>query len=169
MFASDYFSNILANTTANRSLYFLGYNRVATPNSVNFKTLTRLPFRTIAQKNFVKQINMDNKKFEERSWLPRITFSDAVTTPLEISNHSVHVQVVLPLVKVTSTLEFVNNHNKTLQGELVLPLPDDATVVGYALDTNGILIDAVPIEKEKAKVVFEEEVRTRGKGVAVVE
>jgi glutaredoxin len=48
-------------------------------------------------------------------------------------------------------------------------LPDDATVTGYALDVNGTLIDAVPIEKEKAKVVFEEEVRSRGKAVAVVE
>jgi tetratricopeptide (TPR) repeat protein len=65
-------------------------------------------------------------------------------------------------------LTFVNHNSRTLQGELVFPLPDDATVVGYALDVNGTMVDAVPIEKEKAKVVFEDAVRS-GKGASVVE
>jgi hypothetical protein len=107
-------------------------------------------------------------KIAHNSWLPQITFSDKVSTPLELSSHKLSVQVAAPLALVTSVLTFVNKHNRTLQGELVFPLPDDATVTGYALDVNGTMVDAVPIEKEKAKVVFEEAVRS-GKGASVVE
>jgi tetratricopeptide (TPR) repeat protein len=109
--------------------------------------------------------------FEEKKYgrhLPQITFSDKVTTPLELQSHKCSIQIATPLALVTSVLTFVNNNSRTLQGELVFPLPDDATVVGYALDVNGTMVDAVPIEKEKAKVVFEDAVRS-GKGASVVE
>jgi len=39
----------------------------------------------------------------------------------------------------------------------------------FGLDIDGCIVDAVPVEKEKAKKVFEEEVRTHGQSVSIVE
>jgi len=100
---------------------------------------------------------------------PMITFSDKASTPLQIDSQKLTVQVTLPMAKVTCLMTFVNRHSTTLEGELVFPLPDNAALTGYALDVDGVLVDAVPIDKEKAKVVFEQEVRSRGKGAAIVE
>jgi tetratricopeptide (TPR) repeat protein len=123
------------------------------------KTINRETYQTLSITN--KQKQMDR--------LPQIKFSDKASTPLQLSSQQVNVQITLPIAKVTSILTFVNPHDKVLEGEFEFPLPDDATLIGYALDVGGTLVDAVPIEKEKAKVVFEEEVRSRGKGVSIVE
>ena len=53
------------------------------------------------------------------------------------------------------TMVFQNKSNRILEGRLTFPLPEGITVSGYALDINGQLRQAVPVEKEKAKEVFE--------------
>jgi Ca-activated chloride channel homolog len=56
-----------------------------------------------------------------------------------------------------------NNTSRVLEGALELTMPDSAVVCGYGLDVGGQIVDGVVIEKEKARVVFEAEVR-RGVG-----
>jgi len=63
------------------------------------------------------------------------------------------------LTQVTQTLVFRNPNGRVLEGELTFPLPEGAAVSGFALDVQGELIEAVPVEKDKARVVFEKEVR----------
>lgn len=76
---------------------------------------------------------------------------------------------ILGLISETSlTMTFFNPHDRVLEGELVFPLPDGATVSGYALDVNGQMVDGVAVEKEKARRVFETEVR-RGVDPGIVE
>lgn len=53
------------------------------------------------------------------------------------------------------TMIFKNNSNRLMEGRLTFPLPEGVNVSGYALDINGKLRNAVPVEKEKAKEVFE--------------
>ncbi|WP_407482594.1 VIT domain-containing protein [Elizabethkingia meningoseptica] len=53
------------------------------------------------------------------------------------------------------TMVFQNKSNRILEGRLTFPLPEGVTVSGYALDINGQLRQAVPVEKERAKEVFE--------------
>ncbi len=53
------------------------------------------------------------------------------------------------------TMVFQNKSNRILEGRLTFPLPEGVTVSGYALDINGQLRQAVPVEKKKAKEVFE--------------
>jgi len=53
------------------------------------------------------------------------------------------------------TMVFRNNSNRLMEGRLTFPLPEGVNVSGYALDINGKLRNAVPVEKEKAKEVFE--------------
>lgn len=63
------------------------------------------------------------------------------------------------LTQVTQTLVFRNPNGRVLEGELTFPLPEGAAVSGFALDVQGELVEAVPVEKDKARVVFEKEVR----------
>lgn len=53
------------------------------------------------------------------------------------------------------TMVFRNNSNRLMEGRLTFPLPEGVNVSGYAIDINGKLRNAVPVEKEKAKEVFE--------------
>jgi len=58
-------------------------------------------------------------------------------------------------------MEFCNTAPRVLEGELIFPMPEGVTVSRYALDINGKMREAVPVEKEKAQVVFENIERRR--------
>jgi Ca-activated chloride channel homolog len=79
--------------------------------------------------------------------------------PIALGKADVRLEMAGPLSQVTMTLTFTNDADRVLEGELVFPLPENATVSGYGLDVNGVVVDACTIEKEKARVVFETEVR----------
>lgn len=55
----------------------------------------------------------------------------------------------------TWTMTFKNHGTRTLEGELTFPLGDGIDVSRYALDINGHLREAVPVEKAKGAMVFE--------------
>ena len=63
------------------------------------------------------------------------------------------------LAETTLMLTFANAKDRVLGGELVFPLPEGATVTGYGLDVNGIMVDGVAVEKQRARVVYETEMR----------
>ncbi len=58
-------------------------------------------------------------------------------------------------------MTFKNNSNRLLEGELSFPLPQGVSISHYALDINGHMREAVPVEKEKATMVFENTERRR--------
>ncbi|KAL9647828.1 hypothetical protein ABK040_008103 [Willaertia magna] len=97
-----------------------------------------------------------------------LTFSDKASSVIPLLKQDVKIELTYPIIQVISTMTFKSNVSKTIEGEFIFPMPDKATLVGYALDVNGLLVDAVPIEKEKANEVFETEVRSGG-GVSIVE
>jgi len=53
------------------------------------------------------------------------------------------------------TMVFKNNSDRLREGRVTFPLPEGVNASGYALDINGKLRNAVPVEKEKAKEVYE--------------
>ncbi len=79
--------------------------------------------------------------------------------PIEVKDVDIRAAVNGVHAETTMTLTFFNPNPRVLEGELYFPLPTDATVSGYALDINGTLVDGVIVEKEKARVIFEEVVR----------
>lgn len=81
------------------------------------------------------------------------------SVPLTISRVDTRVVIRGTLAETTTTLTFHNALARVLEGELVFPLPEGSTVSGYALDLQGQLVDAVAVEKDEARVVFEQEVR----------
>jgi tetratricopeptide (TPR) repeat protein len=69
--------------------------------------------------------------------------------------------VAAGLAETTITLTFSNGLDRVLGGQLAFPLPDGATVTGYGLDVNGTMVDGVAVEKQRARVVYETEMRRK--------
>jgi len=74
---------------------------------------------------------------------------------------SVDIQVVVNglYAETEQTLRLYNPNRRELEGSLVFPLPDGATVSGYALDVEGQLVDGVVVPKQEARRILEAEVR----------
>ncbi|MCK5800675.1 MAG: hypothetical protein KAI47_25985, partial [Deltaproteobacteria bacterium] len=79
--------------------------------------------------------------------------------PMELATVKIDARIVGHQAETTMTLSFYNPNNAVLEGDLVFPLPEGATISGYALDINGQLVDGVIVDKDEAREVFEEEVR----------
>lgn len=86
-------------------------------------------------------------------------FHDNASTQLQMTKLDVNVEVSGVFSKTTFTMNFFNETNQRLSGELTFPLPEDSVVSGYGLDINGVIVDGVCVEKEKARITFEKEVR----------
>ncbi len=78
-----------------------------------------------------------------------------------IKDLGIKVDVVGNISTTTMTMVFQNKTQQILEGALTFPLPEGVTVSGYALDINGKMREAVPVEKSKATQVFEEIERRR--------
>ncbi len=82
-----------------------------------------------------------------------------ITQPMSVSRVAVDVKVSGCLAETSMTMTFANPSKRALAGDLYFPLPEGATVSGYALDINGNMVDGVVVEKEKGRQVFEKIVR----------
>lgn len=82
-------------------------------------------------------------------------------SPVRLERMSVKAAVKGLHAVVDSEFVFRNPNRRVFEGELEFPLPDGATVCGYAIDVNGVMTDGVVVKKEKARVVFETEARRR--------
>jgi len=81
------------------------------------------------------------------------------SVPLRITHVEVDARIFGYLAQTSMKLTFHNPQNRPLAGELYFPLPQGATVSGYALDIQGKLVDGVVIEKDRGRQVLEKEIR----------
>ena len=79
--------------------------------------------------------------------------------PPTIESYSVEARVNGAFASARVLMVVANPNDRVLEGELEFPLPDGASVCGYALDINGVMTDGVVVKKEKARVAFEKEVK----------
>jgi len=82
-------------------------------------------------------------------------------TEVYLQTLDIQVDVTGNVATTKFLMTFKNRTGKILEGELLFPLPYGVTVSSYALDINGKMRDAVPVEKAKATQVFEEIVQRR--------
>ncbi|MBZ4188654.1 VIT domain-containing protein [Niabella beijingensis] len=68
---------------------------------------------------------------------------------------SADIKIVGNIATTTMRMSFYNRSARLKEGRLTFPLPEGVSVSGFALDINGVLRKAVPVEKEKATAVFE--------------
>ena len=90
-----------------------------------------------------------------------LKYSDKVSTPLILETCSIEIEVIPTsgMYHQSTILTFKNYSNKDLSGEFVFPLPDNATVCGFAVEMDDQMIDASIVENKKAKKTFDSEVR----------
>ena len=81
------------------------------------------------------------------------------SVPLGLSRLRTEVRIFGAVAETTTTMTFANPTPRAMEGDLYFPLPEGATISGYALDIDGVMIDGVAVEKHEARRVFEEVVR----------
>lgn len=97
-------------------------------------------------------------QFSPEAFLPYIT-SPQGEKQIALTQLKVEVCVTGLYAETTQTMTFYNPNKRDLEGELNFPMPDNATVCGYALDVEGVLVDGVIVEKERARQIIETEIR----------
>lgn len=85
----------------------------------------------------------------------RIKNDDGQQNKVMLADLKVDVAIFGNIAKTTMTMVFDNKTNRNLEGELTFPMPEGVSVSGYALDINGKLRQAVPVDKNKGTEVFE--------------
>lgn len=73
----------------------------------------------------------------------------------------IDVKIVGNIASSTWTMTFENKSNRRMEGNLTFPLGEGIAVDNYAIDINGKMRNAVPVEKAKATTVFEDISRRR--------
>lgn len=81
--------------------------------------------------------------------------------PVQLRHVDVRTQVVGLAAMTRVELEFHNPNLRVLEGELQFPLLEGQSIAGFALDIDGELRPAVPVEKAKGQQVFEDVARVR--------
>lgn len=81
--------------------------------------------------------------------------------PIVLRDLDVRAEIVGGLARTRVEMVFANPNARVLEGELVFPLMAGQAVDGFALDIDGVLRDAVPVEKARGKQVFEDTIRRR--------
>jgi hypothetical protein len=84
---------------------------------------------------------------------------DGHSAPLGLAKSQTEVRILGGVAETTTTMTFTNPMARAMEGDLYFPLPEGATISGYALDINGAMVDGVAVEKHEARQIFEEVVR----------
>jgi len=87
--------------------------------------------------------------------LPIIRSGSSYDKPIELKRLNVKVFVLENIATTTFEMQFYNDNDRVMEGELNFPLANGVTVSRYALDVNGEMREGVVVEKEKATQAFE--------------
>ena len=92
-------------------------------------------------------------------WRPPVLQVSGAEQPIRLQALKVDVEVSAGVAETRVQMEFFNPNGRILEGKLQFPLASGQIVSGFALDIDGELRDAVPVEKARAQQVFEDIVR----------
>jgi tetratricopeptide (TPR) repeat protein len=92
---------------------------------------------------------------------PQIVIVGGAEQPVRLRAVRIESEITGTLAISTIEMRFFNPNARMLEGELQFPLVDGQTVVGFAMDVDGVLRDAVPVDKPRAQAVFEDITRAR--------
>ena len=92
---------------------------------------------------------------------PRLVISSATEKPVTLEGVKIATDIRGSLAVTSVEMRFFNPNARQLEGELQFPLLDGQRVIGMAMDVNGKLRDAVPVDKTRGQEVFEEVTRAQ--------
>jgi Ca-activated chloride channel homolog len=84
---------------------------------------------------------------------------DQRAQPIRLASLDVQVRMQGFVARTTLDLVFDNPNDRILEGEFVFPLAAGQSVAGYALEVNGAMREGVVVDKQTARVAFEETTR----------
>jgi len=87
--------------------------------------------------------------------LPSINNLDNEASPIVLKDLHISVFVIENIATTTMEMNFYNDNNRVMQGELNFPLSNGVTISRFALDVNGEMREGVVVEKEIATQAFE--------------
>jgi Ca-activated chloride channel homolog len=90
---------------------------------------------------------------------PRLEIVSAAEQPVVLRSVAIRTEIDGSLALTSVGLKFFNPNRRQLEGELQFPLLDGQTVVGMAMDVDGRLRDAVPVDKARGQEIFEDVTR----------
>ena len=91
----------------------------------------------------------------------RMELADSSAAAVTVESADIRCEVTGRIAVTTLDLVFRNPNHRVLEGTFALPLLDGQSVTRFALDIGGVLREAVPVDKVKGRVVFEEIQRRR--------
>jgi len=91
----------------------------------------------------------------DRRIQPMLMQADDAEVPVRLASAAIAIDVAAGMAQTTIDMTFHNPNSRVLEGRLEFPLQPGQSVVGFALDIDGRMRDAVPVEKERARQVFE--------------
>jgi Ca-activated chloride channel family protein len=94
-------------------------------------------------------------------WRAPTLVAQGAQQPVRLRALKVEVEVAAGVAETRVQMEFFNPNSRVLEGKLQFPLGAGQVVSGFALDVDGQLRDAVPVEKARAEQVFEDIARRR--------
>ncbi len=86
---------------------------------------------------------------------------DGRTVPLTIGYHKVTVDIRDQIARTVVEESFVNTTDQELEGTFYFPLPQDASISGFAMWIRGELVEADVVEKQRAREIFEQIMREK--------
>ncbi|WP_229029154.1 VIT domain-containing protein [Flavobacterium sp. SLB02] len=86
---------------------------------------------------------------------PELTVKGDEAEKVRMNKLIVNVKVVGNIAYTTAEMHFFNSGARQMEAELIFPLPENVSVSRYAIDINGKMREAVPVNKNKGKQVFE--------------
>lgn len=85
-------------------------------------------------------------------WIP----PDSGLQPIRLAHVDIQIRTRGFVALTTLDLRFDNPNARVLEGEFVFPLAAGQTVSGYALEVNGAMREGVVVDKQTARVAFED-------------
>ncbi len=92
---------------------------------------------------------------------PQLTVDGKTNNGVTLKELKIEVAVYGNISRTTWQMVFYNTTQRLLEGTLMFPLKDGVSVSRYALDINGHMREAVPVDRGKGTVVFEAVERRR--------
>jgi Ca-activated chloride channel family protein len=92
---------------------------------------------------------------------PTLNVARGAETPVALQSVRIDAEVSGSRALTSVEMVFHNPNARVLEGELQFPLLDGQQVTGFALDIDGVLREAVPVEKARGQQVFEDVIRAR--------
>jgi len=92
---------------------------------------------------------------------PQLTVDGKANNGVKLQQLKIDVAVYGNISRTTWQMTFFNTTSRVLEGTLMFPLKDGVSVSRYALDINGKMREAVPVDRAKGTVTFESIERRR--------